>query len=73
MAKVKLMPKDEDKLIDAMRMFADTLEDIGLQTSMCVWDMDGTIIGSFAIENGATINIGLTNDGDGKVIRYKYA
>ena len=73
MAKVKLMPKDEDKLIDAMRMFADTLEDIGLQTSMCVWDMDGAIIGSFAIENGATINIGLTNDGDGKVIRYKYA
>lgn len=73
MAKVKIMPRDEDKLIDAMKMFADALEDIGLQTSSCIFDQNGDMAGNFAIDDDAELRIVITNDGDRKTVEYRYA
>lgn len=73
MAKTKIMPRDEDKLIDAMKMFADALEDIGLKDSSCVFEQNGDMAGMFAVDSGAELLILVTNDGDRRVVEYKYA
>lgn len=72
MAKVKIMPRDEDKLIDAMKMFADALEDVGVGRTLCLFEQNGDMTGRYSVDKDTELTITVSNDGDKKIVEYKY-